>query len=147
MLLDSEIRVPIAISFGAIAGALSRYYLTLWFVQRFGSGFPLGTFVINLTGCFGMGFLVTLFSASSATISPELKLLILTGFLGAYTTFSTYGLESYSLFEKVVTNSRTLSSFIGLSTYWLGSAVLGVISIALGMAIARFMLKLLMVDG
>lgn len=147
MLLDSEIRVPIAISFGAIAGALSRYYLTLWFVQRFGSEFPLGTFVINLTGCFGMGLLVTLFSASSAIISPEVKLLILTGFLGAYTTFSTYGLESYSLFEKVVTHSRTILGFISLGSYWFGSALLGVLSIGLGVAIGRLMLKLLMVNG
>lgn len=143
MILDDPgIRTPIAISFGAIAGALSRYYLTLWFVQRFGSGFPLGTFVINLTGCFAMGFLVTIFSASSATISPELKLLILTGFLGAYTTFSTYGLESYSLFQNFWTNSATFKGAIAFGSYWLGSAVFGVISVLLGVAIGQLMLKI-----
>jgi len=146
MLIDSAIRTPIAISFGAIAGALSRYYLTLWFVQRWGSGFPLGTFVINLTGCFGMGFLVTIFAAFSAIVSPELRLLILTGFFGAYTTFSTYGLESYSLFEQALTTSRNFLSFLALGSYWLGSAVLGVLSIGLGVAIAQLMLKLLTVN-
>ena len=142
MILDDPgIRTPIAISFGAIAGALSRYYLTLWFVQRFGSGFPLGTFAINLTGCFAMGFLVTIFSASSATISPELKLLILTGFLGAYTTFSTYGLESYSLWQNFWTNSATLKGAIAFGSYWLGSAVFGVLSVWLGVAIGQLMLN------
>ena len=142
MLPNPEIRTPIAISFGAIAGALSRYYLTLWFVERFGSGFPWGTFAINLTGCFGMGFLVTIFSASSVTISPEVKLLILTGFLGAYTTFSTYGLESYSLLQNLFTNSVTVRSFISVGSYWIGSALLGVLSIWLGVAIGKFMLRI-----
>lgn len=44
VLQQSAVRNPIAISFGAIAGALSRYYLSLWFVQRFGTSFPYGTF-------------------------------------------------------------------------------------------------------
>lgn len=142
MLPEPVFRTPIAISFGAIAGALSRYYLTLWFVERFGSGFPWGTFAINLTGCFGMGFLVTIFSASSATISPEVKLLILTGFLGAYTTFSTYGLESYSLLQKVFINSATVRSLLAVGSYWIGSALFGVLSVWLGVAIGQLMLRI-----
>ena len=56
MLQQVEIRIPIAISLGAIAGALSRYYLTLWLTNRLGFGFPYGTFLINISGCLIMGF-------------------------------------------------------------------------------------------
>ena len=60
MLQRAEIRVPIAISLGAIAGALSRYYLTLWLTNRLGFGFPYVTFFINISGCLAMGFFATL---------------------------------------------------------------------------------------
>ncbi|WP_431193343.1 fluoride efflux transporter CrcB [Trichocoleus desertorum] len=126
---DPALRTPIAISLGAIAGALSRYYLTVWFTQRFGTSFPYGTFVINLTGCLGMGFFSTLALERIVAISSELRLLVATGFLGAYTTFSTYGLETVSLLRN-----QNLW-YAGL--YGVGSAVLGVISIQLGTVLAR----------
>jgi CrcB protein len=129
MLQDPTFRNPFAISLGAIAGALSRYYLTLWFAQRFGTAFPYGTFFINLTGCFVMGFFITIVLERVATISPEIRLMVTTGFLGAYTTFSTYGLESATLLRD-----RNFSIF---SFYWLGSAVLGIISVQLGVILAR----------
>ncbi|HAX74855.1 MAG TPA: fluoride efflux transporter CrcB [Cyanobacteria bacterium UBA11372] len=129
MLQDPAIRHPIAISLGAIAGALSRYYLTVWFVQRFGTGFPYGTFFINLTGCFGMGFFTTLALDRVGVISPEVRLLVATGFLGAYTTFSTYGIETLYLLRD--------RAFLIASLYWAGSAILGVISVQLGVILAR----------
>jgi fluoride exporter len=129
MLQDPAFRNPIFISLGAIAGALSRYYLTLWFVQRFGTAFPYGTFFINLTGCLAMGFFITIFLERVTTISPELRLMVTTGFLGAYTTFSTYGLESATLLHN--------RSLFGFSLYWLGSAVLGIISVQVGIILAR----------
>jgi fluoride exporter len=116
--LPPEIRAPIAISLGAIGGALCRYYLTLWFAARFGVGWPYGTFVINVTGCFGMGLLTTWIN------SPEWRLLLLTGFLGAYTTFSTYGLESFSLLRQ--------NQLYGAGLYWLGSSVVGLFGVAIG---------------
>ncbi|MGL5876843.1 MAG: fluoride efflux transporter FluC [Xenococcaceae cyanobacterium] len=84
------IRNPISISFGALAGALSRYYLALWFVQRFGTSFPYGTFFINLTGYFAMGFFATLALEQAIAIFLEVRLLVVVGFLCSYTTFSTY---------------------------------------------------------
>ncbi len=129
MLQPPTVRTPIAISLGAIAGALSRYYLTLWFAQRFGTAFPYGTFFINLTGCFGMGFFVTFASERVATIPPEVRLMVTTGFLGAYTTFSTYGLETFSLLRD--------RSYTTASLYWAGSAILGIISVQLGVILAR----------
>ena len=129
MLHNPLIRTPIAISLGAIAGALSRYYITLLLTERFGGGFPYGTFFVNLTGCLMMGFFVTFANERIPTISPDIKLLVSTGFLGAYTTFSTYGLDSSRLLRN---NNLTFSSL-----YWLGSAFLGVLCIQLGAMLAR----------
>ena len=130
MLQDPAIRHPIAISLGAIAGALSRYYITVWFVQRFGTGFAYGTFFINVTGCFGMGFFTTTLALDRVgAISPEVRLLVATGFLGAYTTFSTYGIETLYLLRD--------RAFLLAGLYWAGSAILGVISVQLGVILAR----------
>ncbi len=125
------IRNPIAISLGAIAGALSRYYITLWFAQRFGTNFPYGTFFINLTGCFAMGFFVTWALERVVTISPEVRLLVTTGFLGSYTTFSTYGLDTITLLGV----SRLMPAVF----YWAGSALLGILSVQMGVLSARLM--------
>jgi CrcB protein len=137
MLQQPAVRSPIAISLGAIAGALSRYYLTLWFAQRFGTAFPYGTFFINLTGCLAMGFFATFALERLPTIPPDIKLLVTTGFLGAYTTFSTYGLESTSLLRDAFGNGFALRNFSSFTFYWAGSAILGVICIQLGVILAR----------
>ena len=128
---DPVIRNPVAISLGAISGALSRYYLSLWFVQRFGVAFPYGTFFVNITGCFLMGVIFTLTTETVITITPEVKLLIATGFLGSYTTFSTYGLDSVILIDA--------KRIIPVLTYGLGSAVVGIISVKLGMELVRWL--------
>jgi CrcB protein len=127
-MIQAEIRNPIAISLGAIAGALSRYYLTLWFSDRFGVSFPYGTFFINITGCFAMGFFATFALNHVAIISLEVRLLIATGFLGAYTTFSTYGLDTVALLRYNIFTA---------TFYWAGSAILGIISVQLGVILAR----------
>ena len=129
MLQDPNLRHPIAISLGAVAGALSRYYITLWFANRFGTAFPYGTFFINITGCLAMGFFITLVFERMPTVPSEVRLMVATGFLGAYTTFSTYGLESNVLLGD---RSYSLATF-----YWAGSAILGLIAVQLGSIIAR----------
>lgn len=126
MFLEPTLRAPVAISLGAIAGALSRYYITQWLAQQLGDGFPYGTFLINLTGCVGMGLFVTW--AIEKSLSPDLRLLVATGFLGAYTTFSTYGLDTMALFNSGRGNLAGL--------YWGGSAVLGVLCVQLGVVLA-----------
>jgi fluoride exporter len=126
MFQDPALRTPIAISLGAIAGALSRYYLTAWCTQQWGNLFPYGTFLINLTGCLAMGFFATL--ALEKSCSADLRLLVATGFLGAYTTFSTYGLDAVQLFDR----SPSTALF-----YWSGSAILGVLCVQVGMFLAK----------
>ncbi|MEG4055212.1 MULTISPECIES: fluoride efflux transporter CrcB [unclassified Microcoleus] len=129
MLQDPNLRHPIAISLGAVAGALSRYYITLWFASRFGTVFPYGTFFINITGCLAMGFFITLAFERVPTIPSEVRLMVATGFLGAYTTFSTYGLETNVLWRG---RAYSIAAF-----YWAGSAILGVIAVQLGIILAR----------
>ncbi|MGJ3244793.1 MAG: fluoride efflux transporter CrcB [Elainellaceae cyanobacterium] len=133
MVFDSSLRHPIAIGLGAIAGALSRYYLTLWCAQRFGGAFPYGTFLINLTGCLGMGFFVALTVDRIVFIPVEIRLMVATGFLGAYTTFSTYGLESNALLRA--------GSWTSFGWYWGGSAVLGMMAVQLGRVMAQLLAR------
>jgi CrcB protein len=125
-----SVRVPLAISLGAIAGALSRYYISLVFINRFGIGFPYGTLFINLTGSCLMGLLVHLFLTRDS-ISPDLRVMLTVGFLGSYTTFSTYSLETLSLLQ----NENLLRTLI----YWLGSALVGVIFAWMGTLLASLL--------
>jgi len=116
-------RAPLAVSLGAVPGALARYYLGLLCLQWFGAGFPIGTVLINLSGAFVMGFFVT-FTLERAISSPDLRLLVAVGFLGSYTTFSTYALELSNLLR---------SGPLGLGLlYGLGSAGLGLLCLELG---------------
>ena len=128
--IDPNFRAPIAICLGAIPGALSRYYLTQLCTQWFGTSFPYGTFLINLSGACVMGFFVTL-TLERTILSPDLRLLVAVGFLGSYTTFSTYALDTSSLMR---------SSHYGIGLfYWLGSAIFGVAGLELGSFLARKM--------
>ncbi|NJP09033.1 MAG: fluoride efflux transporter CrcB [Leptolyngbyaceae cyanobacterium RU_5_1] len=126
--IHSEIRSAIAISLGAIPGALSRYYLTVVLSQWLGTRFPYGTFVINITGALILGFFVT-FTLERAIAAPELRLLVAVGFLGSYTTFSTYALDTSNLLQSGNKSAALI--------YWLGSATLGFISLQIGSLLAK----------
>jgi CrcB protein len=80
-------------------GALTRNTLDGWVADRTGGAFPWGTFVINVSGSIALGFLFTLFTERAA-IDPALRFSITTGFLGAYTTFSTFSLETVRLLQN-----------------------------------------------
>jgi CrcB protein len=121
--------VPLIIGLGAVPGALSRYYLTLFFGRWFGIGFPYGTLFINLTGAFLMGFFTTL--ASKLSIPSAVQMLVLVGFLGSYTTFSTYALDTSNLLRTRDYKAALL--------YWLGSPLLGFISLELGIFLAKML--------
>lgn len=128
-LQQPSIRTPILISLGAIAGALSRYYIGIWLAKIFGENFPYGTFFVNITGCIVMGFFFTLVTQEFLKVSPEFCLWLGVGFLGSYTTFSSYQLDSVKL---LIEGNCTSFAF-----YWLGSAVLGLFSIKLGITLAN----------
>jgi len=122
----SDLADPLWGALGAVLGALSRYYLTQWCTQRFGLTFPYGTFIVNLSGALLMGFCVTLIQAKFAAV--QLNLLITIGFLGAYTTFSTYALDTFQLFKT----DRPQLAWL----YWLGSPLAGLVCLGCGIFLA-----------
>lgn len=83
----------LVIALGAGVGALARYLVSGWAQRMFGSSFPWGTAIVNIVGCFLIGFLMT-WSIERSPMSLELRLLLVTGFLGSLTTFSTFGYET-----------------------------------------------------
>jgi CrcB protein len=129
MLIDPNVRLPIAISLGAIAGALSRYYLNILISNHWGNSFPWGILLINITGCLLMGLIYGLVSTRVLQISPEIYMMLTTGFLGAYTTFSTYGLDTIKLLAD--------QWWLGMA-YAIGSSILGIANVRLGIIIAHW---------
>ncbi len=127
-------RYPLAVAIGAVFGALSRFYVTEFSKVLFGKDFGFyGTFFINVTGCLLIAYILTLAIENIRVISPELRLMTTTGFCGAYTTFSTYGLETNSFLTKG--DSQTM--FL----YFFGSAVVGMICVQIGVLLARASLQ------
>lgn len=108
-------------------GALSRYLLGRFVAQRAGPSFPLGTLIINVSGAFVIGLLAAL--AGRKLINPQQQLILATGFLGGYTTYSTMNWEGGQLMRS----GGTLRGFGYLGV----SLLLGLIAIALGMALGR----------
>ncbi len=125
---DAVLFPVLAIAIGAVPGALSRYYLTEFCKRAMGTHFPYGTFIINFTGCLLMGFFFTLFKGIKGFPS-EIDLLVRTGFLGSYTTFSTYGYDTLTLWR----NGKQVATVF----YWAGSAILAVVGIVLGRYLAK----------
>jgi len=128
MLENVRFRAAIAISLGAIAGALGRYYIGLALTSALGPHFPWGTLGVNLSGGLLMG-LVTSLVAHRGYVHPEVLLLITTGCLGSYTTFSAYALDTAALGDR----PGLLWDFL----YWFGSPALGMICLALGLVIGK----------
>ncbi|HYA86894.1 MAG TPA: fluoride efflux transporter CrcB [Nitrospirota bacterium] len=86
----------IVVFVGGGIGSVARFVLASWIGQRWGKSFPLGTFVINITGSFLIGFLMTMM-AERFMENPEWRLLLVVGGLGGYTTFSTFQYETGKL--------------------------------------------------
>lgn len=118
----------LAITLGGALGALSRYGLGLWISAKWNQGFPLHTFIINISGAFLLGFLNIIF-LERLTLGPIWRLGIGVGFLGAYTTFSTFGYEVFMLLEE--------GSYWTAGLYTTLSILVGFTGVALGIGFAR----------
>jgi len=111
------------VGIGGFLGANARYLLGGWVAERIGTQFPWGTFIINVSGSFLLGLFIVL--ATERFMPPHLRLLVAIGFLGAYTTFSTFEYETLALAEsgsllRALANV-VFSVIAGFFAVWLGS--------------------------
>lgn len=122
--------MPLAlwVALGGAIGAVLRYVLNIGIAKVAGSDFPWHTMLINITGSFVMGVLVALM-AQRWNVSNEVRAFLTTGILGGYTTFSSFSLDFAVLFER--------KAYAMAGAYALGSVVISLIAVFLGMALAR----------
>ncbi len=113
---------------GGIAGTAARYIFSGMVYERFGVGFPYGTLVVNLSGCFLIGFFDALFE-EKFLLSPNVRVLLLAGFCGAYTTFSTFMLET----SHLIKDGENLRAFLNVAV----SVVAGFVVFRLGIWLAK----------
>ncbi|HEV2215479.1 MAG TPA: fluoride efflux transporter CrcB [Terracidiphilus sp.] len=118
------------IALGGALGALARYWVGAAVGSRFGTRFPYGTLVINLTACLVIGFSLT-YLGRRVELSPAWRYLIPIGFVGAYSTFSTYEWETLS--------SLRSGAFAMAALYAVGSLLLGLVAVWLGVVLAEVM--------
>ncbi len=116
------------IALGGALGSLARFWVGTTVAGRLGTRFPYGTFVINITACIIIGFVLT-FLGRHIELDPGWRFLIPIGFVGAYSTFSTFEWEAFVNLQA--------GSFLIASSYVVLSIVLGLIGVWCGVAIAR----------
>ncbi len=116
----------LAIGVAASAGAVLRYVVGVVSGRLFGTGFPVGTLIINITACVFIGWFMTI--VTSRGVSDTVRLAVAVGFIGTYSTFSTFAYESNSLIQE--------GAGIKALGYMLGSLVGGLVAVRLGIALA-----------
>jgi CrcB protein len=120
----------IAIALGGALGAISRYLVVGLVTDYMGKSFPFGTMTVNITGSFFIGMLYVLV-VQKLHLAPELKAILVVGFLGSFTTFSTFSLETFSLIER--------GHFTQAGIYLVGSVVLGLLAVWAGITAGKFL--------
>jgi len=111
------------VGLGGFVGTLFRYWLSGVIARRYGETFPLGTLVVNAIGCFIIGFLFYFFYDRSLT-TPTARTVVLIGVIGGFTTFSSYGLQTFTLLRDgelfLALVNVVASNALGLALVWLG---------------------------
>jgi CrcB protein len=118
------------IAIGAALGANARYLVGVWAGNRLGADFPYGTFMVNTSGSFVLGFLLAL-GIERLQLSPEVRLLLVVGFLGSFTTFSSYTVESLNLWRE----AGLWPSLLNIA----GNNLVGLFCVVLGATLARWL--------
>jgi CrcB protein len=121
----------VAVALGGALGAVLRYLVSGWIQDASGSFFPGGTFGVNLAGSLALGFAMVWLQGTVA--SAEARALVTIGFLGSFTTFSTFSFETTAMLRD--------GEWWRASAYALGSLALGLVAIAAGAALAASVLR------
>lgn len=117
------------VALGGALGSVARYKLGEWvLLSHPGWTFPLGTFVVNVLGCLVIGVLAGIINVRPGVLCPEAQLLLFTGLLGGFTTFSAFGLETFNLLRRG--EVFTAGSYVGLSL------LAGTLAVCLGFVVA-----------
>ena len=119
------------IGLGGFLGANMRYLVQQWAATRWGADFPYGTMIANVSGSFIIALFITLVT-ERLLVSPEMRLFVAVGFLGGFTTFSSFSLETFVLLRN--------SSWWAASLNFFGNTVLGLTGVIVGIFIAQFIL-------
>lgn len=120
----------VAVAVGGGIGATTRYLVSNWAAERFGIGFPYGTLIVNIVGCFIIGAFMTA-TTERFIINPYWRLIVTVGFVGGLTTFSSFSYECFKLIED---GSLTLV-FYNIA----GNFVLGFFATWLGISVVRIL--------
>lgn len=123
MLFDAGFGVILLLGLAGAAGASARFAFSEWATRHEKGSFPLATLVINVTGAFALGLLTTI--GGTGGVLAQARMVVGTGFLGGYTTFSTLSYDTHSLFRSGQARAAWLNA--------LGSLGLGIVAAALGM--------------
>ena len=123
--------VPLVVGVGGALGAIARYYATDWVRGVYGAEFPWGTLVVNVVGSLLLGFLFVWFEhRAPSNLSREL---IAIGFLGSFTTFSTFSYETVALFRT--------GEILRAGGYAAGSVMLGIAAVVVGAGLATLLTR------
>lgn len=115
---------------GGAFGSVMRYLVGVWATRAIGPAFPWGTMTVNVVGAFAIGLLTELL-ARRLNASTELRLLLVTGILGGFTTWSSFTLDAVALFER--------GALLAAASYLAGSLVLSFAAVFAGLALGRAM--------
>jgi len=111
---------------GGFLGSVLRYWTSVNAYKVFGEKFPYGTFIVNALGCLLIGFIAEI-SENRFLVSPEIRIFLMIGFLGGYTTFSTFGYETFVLLQDkdylTAFANIFLSVIVCLASVWIGTII------------------------
>ncbi|MBI5538590.1 MAG: fluoride efflux transporter CrcB [Bacteroidia bacterium] len=116
------------VALGGSVGSILRYLASVFTTKFYSANFPLATFIVNIIGCLIIGLLFGLFE-KNGIVNDNLRLLLITGFCGGFTTFSAFSSENINLLQ----NGNFMTAFVYISL----SVILGLFAVWLGLFIAK----------
>ncbi|MBS1919091.1 MAG: fluoride efflux transporter CrcB [Bacteroidetes bacterium] len=118
------------IGLGGGIGSIARYFCQKWVAENIQHPFPWGTFAVNVAGCFLIGIIYAI-AERTTVLAPQIRLLLITGFCGGFTTFSTFAFENMNLLRN--------GDMTYMLLYTLASVVLGIAAVFAGIGLIKIL--------